>query len=257
MAPIDPKALPVHVGIIMDGNGRWAASRGKPRTYGHREGLKAAKRVVRAASELGLRYLSLYTFSTENWKRARDEVNFLMLLIRTHLRKEFDFYREHRIRVIHSGDPAPLPPAVLREIERVSAATDSYTGLTVNLAINYGGRDEIVRAFNRWLASHPHGAAAAGGAAAAAAEASQGAHNGSPVLSLEELERHLDQPELPAPDLIIRTAGEQRLSNFLLWESAYAELFFSPLRWPDWDGQQLEAAIVDYQQRRRTFGGRR
>jgi undecaprenyl diphosphate synthase len=238
MADIDPRALPAHVGIIMDGNGRWAASRGKPRTYGHREGLKAAKRVVKAASDLGLRYLSLYTFSTENWNRARDEVDFLMVLIRTHLRKELAFYRANGIRVIHSGDAERLPREVVREVERIAAATASFTGMTVNLAINYGGRDEIVRAVNRWLDSRQNG------------------HSTSP-LSLRDLELHLDRPDLPPPDLIIRTGGEQRLSNFLLWESAYAELFFSPLRWPDWDGEQLAGAIGDYQQRKRTFGGKR
>ena len=238
MADIDPKALPAHVGIIMDGNGRWAASRGKPRTYGHREGLKAAKRVVKAAVDLGLKYLSLYTFSTENWNRARDEVDFLMVLIRTHLRKEFDFYRANEVRVIHSGDAERLPAEVAREVDRIAAATRSFTGLTVNLAINYGGRDEIVRAVNRWLASR---------------------RDGDPhdALSLSDLEGHLDRPELPPPDLIIRTGGEQRLSNFLLWESAYAELFFSPVRWPDWGSEQFLAAIGDYQQRKRTFGGNR
>jgi undecaprenyl diphosphate synthase len=241
MADIDNPALPVHVGIIMDGNGRWAASRGRPRTFGHSEGLKAAKRVVKAASDLGLKYLSLYTFSTENWNRAREEVDFLMILIRTHLRKELGFYRANRVKVIHSGDLAGLPREVAREIERVRTATAGYTGTTVNLAINYGGRDEIVRAVNRWLAARP------------------AALNGSalPDLSHTDLEKNLDQPGIPPLDLVIRTGGEHRLSNFLLWESAYAELFFSPLRWPDWDGEQLAHAICDYQQRRRTFGGKR
>jgi undecaprenyl diphosphate synthase len=201
----------------------------------------AAKRVVKAASDLGLKYLSLYTFSTENWNRARDEVDFLMVLIRTHLRKELDFYRANQVRVIHSGDIERLPRAVIREIDRVRAATAGYPGTTVNLAINYGGRDEIVRAVNRWLASRPEGV------------------DGAPPPGLlpGDLEKHLDQPDLPSPDLVIRTGGEHRLSNFLLWESAYAELFFSPLRWPDWDGEQLAHAICDYQQRRRTFGGNR
>jgi undecaprenyl diphosphate synthase len=241
MADTDNPALPAHVGIIMDGNGRWAASRGRPRTFGHSEGLKAAKRVVKAASDLGLKYLSLYTFSTENWNRAREEVDFLMVLIRTHLRKELGFYRANRVKVIHSGDLAGLPREVVSEIERVRAATAGYAGTTVNLAINYGGRDEIVRAVNRWLAARP------------------AVLNGSPHsdLSRADLEKHLDQPEIPPLDLVIRTGGEHRLSNFLLWESAYAELFFSPLRWPDWDGEQLAHAICDYQQRRRTFGGKR
>jgi undecaprenyl diphosphate synthase len=243
MADLDPRSLPVHVGIIMDGNGRWAASRGTPRTYGHREGLNAAKRVVKAASDLGLKYLSLYTFSTENWTRAREEVDFLMFLLRTHLRRELAFYRKNQVRVVHSGDCTGLPHEVLREVERVAEATAAHRGTTVNLAINYGGRDEIVRAVNRWLAAaHDHGRVNGKGPAA---------------LSFTDLERHLDQPDLPPLDLVIRTGGEQRLSNFLLWESAYAELFFSPLRWPDWDGDQLEAAVCDYQQRRRTFGGKR
>jgi hypothetical protein len=144
MADLDPRSLPVHVGIIMDGNGRWAASRGKPRTYGHREGLNAAKRVVKAASDLGLKYLSLYTFSTENWTRAREEVDFLMFLLRTHLRRELAFYRKNQVRVVHSGDCTGLPHEVLREVERVAEATAAHRGTTVNLAINYGGRDEIV-----------------------------------------------------------------------------------------------------------------
>ncbi len=243
MADLDPRSLPVHVGIIMDGNGRWAASRGKPRTYGHREGLSAAKRVVKAASDLGLKYLSLYTFSTENWNRAREEVDFLMFLLRTHLRKELDFYRVNKVRVVHSGDCTRLPRDVAREVERVEEATAAYPGITVNLAINYGGRDEIVRAVNRWLAAGRDQGRTNGGGPAA--------------LSFTDLERHLDQPDLPPLDLVIRTGGEQRLSNFLLWESAYAELFFSPLRWPDWDAEQLSLAICDYQQRKRTFGGKR
>ena len=139
-------ALPVHVGIIMDGNGRWAQARGRARTYGHREGLKAAKRVVTRAAELGLSHLSLYTFSTENWNRAREEVSFLMVLIRTHLRKELAFYRDLGIRVIHSGDRTGLPEEVLDALELVTTETAHFQGLTLNLAINYGGRDEIVRA---------------------------------------------------------------------------------------------------------------
>jgi undecaprenyl diphosphate synthase len=230
-------ALPDHVGIIMDGNGRWARARGRARTYGHREGLKAAKRVVTRAAELGLSYLSLYTFSTENWNRAREEVSFLMVLIRTHLRKELSFYRDLGIRVIHSGDRSKLPHEVLDAIELVTSETADFRGLTLNLAINYGGRDEIVRAVNRWLERQTGSAGS--------------------LLTPDELSAYLDQPALPAPDLIIRTGGEQRLSNFLLWEGAYSELFFSPLRWPDWDGDRLTDAIRDYQCRRRTFGGRR
>lgn len=228
----DTSRLPRHVGIIMDGNGRWAEARGKPRTEGHLEGVKAAKRVVAAASEAGLAFLSLYAFSTENWTRAQEEVSYLMKLIGLYLKKEYDFYRKNRIRILHSGDLERLPREIAREIDDVTRDTAGYDGLIVNLSINYGGRDEIIRAFRRRLA------------------------NGSAEPLTEETFRHyLDHPELPDPDLIIRSANELRLSNFLLWESAYAELYFSPKLWPDWDGSDLRAALADYGQRSRRFGG--
>jgi undecaprenyl diphosphate synthase len=231
-APTEHAALPRHVGIIMDGNGRWAKARGKPRTEGHLEGVKAAKRVVTAAAEAGLACLSLYTFSTENWKRAEEEVSYLMFLVRSYLRKEYDFYREKGIRILHSGDLRRLPRDIVREIEEVTRDTAQFTGLTVNLSINYGGRDEIIRAFNRILA--------------------RGARD---PLTEESFRANLDHPELPDPDLIIRSANEQRLSNFLLWESAYAELYFSPKLWPDWGGEDLREALAEYTRRSRTFGG--
>jgi undecaprenyl diphosphate synthase len=230
----DPARLPRHVGIIMDGNGRWATARGKPRSDGHLEGVKAAKRVVTAAAEAGLRFLSLYTFSTENWTRAQEEVSYLMFLLRSHLKKEYDFYRRHGIRILHSGNMDRLPPDIIQEIRDVTRDTAGFKGLTVNLSINYGGRDEILRAFGRFL------------------ERGDGA-----PLTEETFRRHLDQPDLPDPDLIIRTANEQRLSNFLLWESAYSELFFSPKPWPEWDKEDLYGALEDYARRSRRFGGAR
>ncbi len=216
----------------MDGNGRWAEARGKPRTEGHLEGVKAAKRVVAAAAEAGLAFVSLYTFSTENWARAQEEVSYLMGLIGSYLKKEYDFYRRNRIRIVHSGDLERLPRAVAREIEDVTRDTSGFDGLTVNLSINYGGRDEIIRAFRRMVARGDQGS-----------------------LSEETFRLYLDQPDLPDPDLIIRSANEQRLSNFLLWESAYAELYFSPKLWPDWDGSDLREALADYGRRSRRFGG--
>ncbi|HET7839457.1 MAG TPA: polyprenyl diphosphate synthase [Rectinemataceae bacterium] len=221
---------PVHVGIIMDGNGRWASARGLPRTAGHREGLDVAKRIVRAAEDLGIRVLSLYTFSTENWKRTTEEVGFLMGLIRRHLVAELDFYRANGIRVVHSGNLAGLPPEIVLELDRVQAETRDFDRMTVNLAINYGGRDEIVRALGRLAAS-----------GRAVDEAS--------------LSSAMDRPELPDPDLIIRTAGEMRLSNFLLWESAYAELWFSQKLWPDFGPEDIALAVEDYRRRERKFGG--
>jgi undecaprenyl diphosphate synthase len=231
-ATLDPERLPRHVGIIMDGNGRWARERGRPRTEGHLEGGKAAKRVVAAAAELGLPFLSLYVFSTENWARAAEEVSYLMVLVRSNLRREFDFYRQRGIRIVHSGNLAGLPPEIAREIADVSRETAGFPGLTLNLAINYGGRDEILRAVAR--------ARAAGGQA---------------EITEASFRAHLDQPALPDPDLVIRTGGERRLSNFLLWESAYAELYFSAKLWPDWDRQDLVEALVDYCGRSRRFGG--
>ncbi|MEW5816817.1 MAG: polyprenyl diphosphate synthase, partial [Spirochaetota bacterium] len=214
---IDPGALPVHTGIIMDGNGRWAKKRNLPRTAGHLEGLKVAKRIVKAASDLGMQYLTLYTFSTENWKRTGEEISFLMSLIGKHLKKEYDFYRENRIRIVHSGDMDDLPKNVREEIFSAVRDTSSYSGLTVNLAVNYGGRDEIIRAVNRWIKDFRN-------------------RDSFPDSITQAIFRaYLDCPNLPDADLIIRTGGDKRLSNFLIWKSAYAELYFSDKLWPDWD----------------------
>ncbi len=229
--------LPVHVGIIMDGNGRWAQSRNAPRTAGHREGLNAAKAVVRAASEIGLKYITLYAFSTENWKRAEGEVNFLMRLIAQFLKKEYDFYRENNIKVTHSGDIDSLPAFVQKEIRSALDDTAKYDGTVVNLAINYGGRNEIIRAVDRWLS------------------ATDAANYSTGEFTESILEDYLDRPEIPHPDLIIRTGGEKRLSNFLLWESAYSEYYFSEKMWPDFGPEDLEAALEDFLHRTRKYGG--
>lgn len=236
--------LPRHIGIIMDGNGRWAKARSMPRTFGHREGLEAAKRIVRAARELGVEYLSLYTFSTENWKRAADEVGFLMDLIRRHLRNEYDFYRENQIRVLHSGDLAQLPANVREEIRRVMEDTAGFSGLTVNLAINYGGRDEILRGVKGLIRDLVHKKSSPQAIAQAIAD-----------LSEDDLAGYMDLPGLPDTDLIIRTGGEQRISNFMIWRGAYSEFVFSERLWPDWDIEDLKLAIAEYQQRNRRFGG--
>lgn len=243
MIRLDRNNLPAHIGIIMDGNGRWAKRQGKTRTAGHREGLNAAKRIVKALSDLEIPYVTLYTFSTENWKRAEEEVSFLMKLLTQHLGREWEFYKANHIRVVHSGDRDRLPPAVQAEIDGVLADTADFDGTTVNLAINYGGRDEIIRAVRRWLADSS--AAADGGAE----------HTERSPFSAQDLQKHLDHPDFPDPDIIIRTAGEQRLSNFLVWESAYSELIFSEKLWPDWTDQDLFAAIREYQMRIRKFGG--
>ncbi len=230
--PTTTRSIPAHVAIFMDGNGRWAKARGMPRTEGHREGLKAAKRIVLAARNLGIRYLTLYTFSTENWKRAQEEVRFLMGLVSTYLCAEFDFYREQGVRVVHSGDIDGLPPEVQAAIRQVMADTAAFTGITVNLAINYGGRDEIVRAMRRLPADHA-------------------------ALTEEQFRGYLDVPDVPDPDLIIRAGGELRLSNFLIWQAAYSELYFSDVLWPDWTDEHLERAVQEYMHRERRYGNAR
>lgn len=230
-----PDRLPRHIAIIMDGNGRWARLRGMHRSRGHQEGVQAAKRVIREAIARGVEYLTMYAFSTENWRRSPEEVAFLMELLARHLRKEYAFYQENNIRVVHVGDREGLSTRVLREMDRVTRDTAGNSAITLNLAVNYGGRNEIVRAFNRWLAAQDPGS--------------------TEELGEDALARHLDFSEGPDPDLVIRTGGELRLSNFLLWECAYAELYFSSSLWPDWGAAELREALADFSRRKRNYGG--
>ena len=225
--------IPDHVGIIMDGNGRWAQKRGLVRTQGHLEGLKAAKRVTKAASDLGIKYLTLYAFSTENWKRTEEEVNFIMNLVKQFLRSEMDFSKKNKIRVRHAGDFTALPREIQKEISDTIEDTAGFDGMQVILGINYGGRDEIIRAVRK--------------AAAAGKDAENICEN--------DIASYLDNPDIPDPDLIIRSAGEYRTSNFLLWEGAYSELYFSDKLWPDWEKEDLEGALADFQKRDRRYGG--
>ena len=224
--------VPEHVAIIMDGNGRWAKKRGLPRTAGHKEGLTSAKKIVAAAAKLGIKYVTLYTFSTENWKRAQEEVGYLMSLIKGHLRAEFEFYKKNGIRVEHIGDLDGLPADVKSEIINSNKDTEHFTGTTCVLAINYGGRDEIVRGIKKILAE------------------------GVSVDSVTEelVSKSLDIPYLPPVDLMIRTGGEERLSNFLLWQCAYAEFIFTDTLWPDYNDNEFFEDILKYQQRNRRFG---
>ncbi len=226
----DPSALPRHVGIIMDGNGRWAKQRGQVRTKGHEEGLKRAKDIAKAAADIGLAYVTLYVFSTENWKRTEQEVGFLMNLIHIHLLDELQFYRDNQIRVKQIGNLAGLPQNIQKDIREAEEDTKNFTGLTIVLAINYGGRDEIVRAVNRLTEA------------------------GKTNLTEEQITQSFDLAELPDVDLLIRTGGEKRLSNFLMWKSAYAELVFSDTLWPDYGKQEFYRDIAEYQKRTRRFG---
>lgn len=229
---VDKENLPLHVAITMDGNGRWAQARKLPRTSGHNEGLKTAKRIVKAASDLGIKYLTLYVFSTENWKRAEQEVGFLMNLIHTHLCGELDFYRENGIRVRHIGNFQALPEPIQKDIQQAIDDTANFTGMTVYLAINYGGRDEIIRGVKKII------------------------ENKITTDQLDEklFSSYLDMPESPDVDLLIRTGGEQRLSNYLLWHIPYAEQIHTDTLWPDYSNEEFLANVEAFTHRNRRFG---
>lgn len=229
----DKANLPVHVAVIMDGNGRWAKNQGMIRSKGHLEGLKSAKKIAEAAADLGIKYLTLYVFSTENWKRTEQEVGFLMDLIRKHLLNEFDFYKSHHIRIKHIGDINGLPKDIQQELISAMNDTKDFTdGLTLTLAINYGGRDEILRAIKKLNSENKD----------------------LSTLDENQLAQSFDIPSLPDVDLLIRTGGEKRLSNFLLWNSAYAELLFTDTLWPDYNKKEFYDNIIEYQKRTRRFG---
>ena len=233
----------LHVGIIMDGNGRWATARGLPRVAGHRAGAKAVRRVIESAPDCGISTLTLYAFSSDNWRRPSAEVSALMRLFRQYLRGEIRECRDHGVRIVVIGRRDRLPSAVLSAIEECESATAAGTTLEVRLAVDYSGRDAILQAAQR-------------AAWAAALEAQSG---GPPAgLSRAAFSRYLADatyaPSDPDVDLLIRTGGEQRISDFLLWEAAYAELYFTPVMWPDFAEPDLAAAVADFRTRERRFG---
>ena len=229
--------MPRHVAIIMDGNGRWAAARGLPRVEGHRRGVEALRRTVRAAADIGIAYLTIFSFSAENWSRPASEIGELMGLLRRFIRNDLAELHRSNVRVRVIGERAGLDPDIERLLTEAEELTKSNDGLTLVVAFNYGARQEITRAVRR-----------------IAVEVAQG-RLAPAEITAETVSGFLDAPDLPDPDLIIRTSGEQRLSNFLLWQSAYSELVFVPAYWPDFDRAALEAAIQEYQQRERRFGG--
>jgi undecaprenyl diphosphate synthase len=228
---------PRHVAIIMDGNGRWAAARGLPRAEGHRRGVEAIRRAVRAAGELGIRYLTVFSFSSENWARPAAEVSELMGLLRRFVRNDLADLHANNVRVRIVGEREGLSADIGRLLVEAEDLTRGNTGLTLVVAFNYGARQEIVRAARR------------------AAEAVARGDMKAEQIDLDSFAGLLDAPDMPDPDLIIRTSGEQRLSNFLLWQSAYSELVFIPTYWPDFDRAALEQAIDEFHRRERRFGG--
>ncbi|MBQ7677829.1 MAG: isoprenyl transferase [Lachnospiraceae bacterium] len=228
--------IPKHIAIILDGNGRWAKSKGMPRTYGHKKGAENVENVCRAAYELGVSYLTVYAFSTENWSRPSDEVKALMLLLDNYLEKCLEMSEKNNMRVRVIGDLSKLEKKMQERIAVLEEASKDYTGLTFIVALNYGSRDEILRAARRIAADVR-----------------------DEKLAVEDIEeetfsRYLDTDGIPDPDLMIRTSGEQRLSNYLLWQLAYAEFYFTPVAWPDFDKAELEKAIRAYQDRDRRYG---
>lgn len=231
-------AAPRHIAIIMDGNGRWAEARGLPRSEGHRRGVEAVRRTVTAASDLGVSYLTLFSFSSENWSRPPAEVEFLFGLLRMYIRRDLGRLHRQGVRIQVIGARDGLPPDILSLINEAETKTGSNEGLRMVVAFNYGSRDEIVRA-----------------ARSIAREVAAGAVDPEDV-DATMFAAHLDTAEMPDPDLVIRTSGELRLSNFLLWQSAYAELVFLPLYWPDFDGEALQSAIAEFSGRSRRYGGR-
>lgn len=232
-----PEALPPHVALIMDGNGRWAQARGLPRVEGHRAGIAAVRRTIEIAAKLGLQYITLYAFSTENWKRPVLEVKTLWGLLKEFIDSDLDSMIQQNLRLRTIGDNSRLDGSVRRHLRRATRATAGCTGLLVQIALNYSGRHELTRIVQ--------------GAVAEAAA-------GSLVKkSIDEawINSHLDTAGTPDPDLLIRTSGEQRISNFLLWQLAYSEIYFTPVLWPDFSAAAFLEALLSYQQRERRFGG--
>ena len=234
---VDFSRLPRHVAIIMDGNGRWAKKRGMPRTAGHAAGAETFRTIATYAKEIGLDYLTVYAFSTENWKRPADEVDAIMGLLKKYLLEAIRKMERDRVKMEFFGDLSPLKPELRQLCQRTREISSRYEGCQVNICLNYGGRDELLRAARAFAAD----------CMAGKADPAQ--------LSEEGLSRYLYSAGIPDPDLIIRPSGEQRLSNFLLWQAAYSELYFTDVLWPDFSKEELLRAIAVYQSRDRRFGG--
>ena len=233
---LDPASMPRHVAIIMDGNGRWAQRRHLPRVAGHRSGVKAAREIIETCARLHLPCLTLYAFSLENWRRPQAEVDFLMHLLREYLSRELPAIHKNNIKLQVIGRSGQLPDAVRKDIEGGMRLTSKNTGMKLVVALNYGARAEIVDAFNALLKRAQE-------------------NGGDPPVDEQAISDHLYTAGLPDPDLLIRTSGEMRVSNFLLWQIAYAEMYVTETLWPDFSRERLLEALLDYQKRERRYGG--
>lgn len=235
-ADLDPQRLPHHVAVIMDGNGRWATQRGWPRIAGHRQGAKTLKALLRCCKDWGIQSLTAYAFSTENWRRSPEEVNFLMLLFKRLLRQELAEMQREGVKIVFIGDLSILPEVLQQEIQHATRVTANNQTIQFNVAVNYGSRAEITQACRQ-----------------VAEQVQQGKLNAANVTE-DLIEQYLYTAEIPNPDLLIRTSGELRLSNFLLWQLAYTELYFTDILWPDFDQSAFHQALLAYQERDRRFG---
>lgn len=238
MHSLDKSRIPKHIAVIMDGNGRWAVKHGLPRLSGHNAGMKAMKEIVKKASSIGIKHLTVYAFSTENWKRSKEEVFGIFNLLVIYIAKELKELNDNNVIVNVLGDYTKLPQKANESIETAISTTKSNTGLQFNIALNYGSRDEIVRAVS------------------SIAKRVKVCEISPEDINASTIESALYTNGIPDPELIIRTSGEQRLSNFLLWQSAYSELVFRDELWPDFTPDDFEDAIIDFQNRKRRYGGR-
>ena len=260
---LDFSRLPRHIAVIMDGNGRWAQKRHLPRVAGHRAGTQSARMAIETCARLHIEALTLYAFSVENWRRPKTEIEFLMQLLREYLRKEMPLLQKNNIRMRFLGRSDELPDAVQKDTREAAEATSKNTGMVLCIALNYGGRAEIVDAMNAILAARNAHPVAQGESATpaspehrAAAFVRDVAPNHPPIhpITEENLAQHLYTADLPDPDLLIRTSGEMRVSNFLLWQIAYAEIFVTETLWPDFNRARLLESLLDYQKRERRYG---
>ncbi len=233
-----PSVLPAHVAVIMDGNGRWAKQHGVPRLSGHKAGMEALKKIVRRSGELGIDYLTVYAFSTENWKRSEEEVGGIFRILVYYMEREIRELHQENVKVNILGDYSIIPDAARKAVEDAMEKTKDNTGLQFNIALNYGGRDEILRAVKKLAGEVRNG------------------DRDPEDLKEEDISAALYTGGMPDPDLIIRTSGELRLSNFLIWQSAYSEFYFTDILWPDFDEEAYEEALRAFTHRKRNFGGR-